>query len=60
MRQDLDRHRGATSVHRPGLFVINSERTVSYISVQSMPFVRPSFRELRGVLDLSIDIASPA
>lgn len=60
--------RGKTSIgieepalfHEPGLFVINADRTVYYLSVQSMPFVRPSFRELLGALDFAIEKSYPA
>ncbi len=60
--------RGKTSIgieephlfSEPGLFVINVDRTAYYLSVQSMPFVRPSFRELLGALDFAIEKSYPA
>jgi peroxiredoxin len=60
--------RGKTSIgieepplfSEPGLFVINTDRTVYYLSVQSMPFVRPSFRELLSALDFAIEKSYPA
>jgi peroxiredoxin len=44
----------------PGLFLINADNTVYYLSVQSMPFVRPSFRELLGAIDFAIEKSYPA
>lgn len=60
--------RGTTSIgveepalfSEPGLFVINADRTVYYVSVQSMPFVRPQFRELVAALDFAIEKNYPA
>jgi peroxiredoxin len=60
--------RGRTSIgieepplfSEPGLFVINADRSIYYLSVQSMPFVRPSFRELLGAIDFAIDKSYPA
>lgn len=44
----------------PGLFIVNSDRSLYYLSVQSMPFVRPSFRELLGAVDFAIEKSYPA
>jgi len=44
----------------PGLFVVNTDGTLYYGSVQTMPFVRPHFRELVGALDFAIDKNYPA
>jgi peroxiredoxin len=44
----------------PGLFLINADRTTYYLSVQSMPFVRPSFRDLLGAIDFAIEKSYPA
>ena len=44
----------------PGLFQINTDQTVYYLSVQSMPFVRPHFRELLAAVDFAIDKSYPA
>jgi peroxiredoxin len=60
--------RGVTSIGieepalfaEPGLFVVNADRSLYYLSVQSMPFVRPGFRELLGALDFAIDKSYPA
>ena len=60
--------RGKTSIgieepalfHEPGLFMVNADRTLYYASVQTMPFVRPHFRELLGALDFAIEKNYPA
>jgi hypothetical protein len=60
--------RGKTSIgieepalfSEPGLFVVNADRSLYYLSVQSMPFVRPSFRELLGAIDFAIEKNYPA
>lgn len=60
--------RGTTSIgieepalfSEPGLFIVNADRSVYYLSVQSMPFVRPSFRELLGAVDFAIQKSYPA
>ena len=60
--------RGKTSIgieepalfSEPGLFLINADQTVYYLSVQSMPFVRPHFRELLAAVDFAIDKSYPA
>jgi peroxiredoxin len=44
----------------PGLFFVNPDRTLYYMSVQTMPFVRPSFRELLGAVDFAIEKSYPA
>lgn len=44
----------------PGLFMINTDNSMYYLSVQSMPFVRPHFKELLGALDFAIDKSYPA
>ncbi|WJY22832.1 peroxiredoxin-like family protein [Fontisubflavum oceani] len=44
----------------PGLFLINPDQTLYYMSVQTMPFVRPHFRELLGAVDFAIDKNYPA
>jgi peroxiredoxin len=44
----------------PGLFVVNADGTLYYGSVQTMPFVRPHFRELVAALDFAIDRNYPA
>ncbi len=60
--------RGKTSIgieepalfSEPGLFMVTPEQTLYYASVQTMPFVRPSFRELLGALDFAIEHNYPA
>ncbi|MEJ6390982.1 peroxiredoxin-like family protein [Gymnodinialimonas ulvae] len=44
----------------PGLFLINPDQTLYYMSVQTMPFVRPHFRELLGAVDFAIEKGYPA
>jgi len=44
----------------PGVFVIRPDQTLYYGSVQTMPFVRPSFRELVSALDFMIENDYPA
>lgn len=44
----------------PGLFLINPDQTLYYMSVQTMPFVRPHFKELLGALDFAIANNYPA
>ena len=60
--------RGKTSIgieepalfSEPGLFLIRPDRTVYYLSVQSMPFVRPHFAEMLQALDFIIKNDYPA
>ena len=60
--------RGKTSIgieepalfSEPGLFVVNADRTLYYGAVQTMPFVRPHFRELLGAIDFAIEKNYPA
>lgn len=60
--------RGKTSIgieepplfSEPGLFLVNPDRTLYYMSVQTMPFVRPHFSELLGAIDFAIDKNYPA
>jgi peroxiredoxin len=44
----------------PGLFLVNADQTLYYMSVQTMPFVRPHFSELLAALDFAIDKNYPA
>lgn len=44
----------------PGLFLVNPDRTLYYMSVQTMPFVRPHFSELLGAVDFAIEKNYPA
>lgn len=60
--------RGTTSIGieepalfaEPGLFLINPDTTLYYMSVQTMPFVRPHFRELLAAVDFAIEKSYPA
>lgn len=60
--------RGATSAgveepalfNEPGLFVVDRDGRTYYASVQSMPFARPSLRELVSALDFAIEKDYPA
>lgn len=60
--------RGTTSIgieepalfSEPGLFMVTSQQTLYYGSVQTMPFVRPHFAELVGALDFAISKDYPA
>ena len=60
--------RGKTSIgieepalfSEPGVFLIRPDRTVYYLSVQSMPFVRPNFAEMIPALDFVIKNDYPA
>lgn len=38
----------------PGVFLVTPEQTLYYASVQTMPFVRPVFKEMIGALDFVI------
>ena len=44
----------------PGLFLINPDQTLYYMSVQTMPFVRPHFSELLSAVDFAIEKNYPA
>lgn len=44
----------------PGIFLINPDQTMYYLSVQSMPFVRPNFGEMVQALDYIIKNDYPA
>ncbi len=60
--------RGKTSIgieepalfSEPGIFLIQPDQTVYYLSVQSMPFVRPQFGEMVQALDFIIKNDYPA
>jgi hypothetical protein len=60
--------RGKTSIgieepalfSEPGLFMVQPGRKLYYMSVQTMPFVRPHFSELLGALDFAIKNDYPA
>jgi len=44
----------------PGVFLVKSDQTLYYASVQTMPFVRPKFAEMIPALDFIIDKGYPA
>lgn len=60
--------RGKTSIgieepplfSEPGVFMVKPDRTIYYLSVQSMPFVRPHFSEMVQALDFVIKSDYPA
>ncbi|MEK9970101.1 MAG: peroxiredoxin-like family protein [Ferrovibrio sp.] len=60
--------RGKTSIgieepalfSEPGVFLVKADGTLYYQSVQTMPFVRPSFADLVGALDFAIKNDYPA
>lgn len=60
--------RGKTSIgieeperfSEPGVFLIRTDKTIYYLSVQSMPFVRPNFGEMVQALDFVIKNDYPA
>ena len=60
--------RGKTSIgieepalfSEPGLFMVGPDQALYYASVQTMPFVRPSFSELVSSLDFAIEKNYPA
>lgn len=64
----ISRSRGTTSIgieepalfSEPGLFLVRADGTIYYMSIQSMPFVRPNFRELSAALDFAIEKDYPA
>jgi len=60
--------RGKTSIgieepalfSEPGVFLVRTDGTIYYSSVQSMPFARPAFSELLQALDFAIKNDYPA
>ncbi|MEM7178898.1 MAG: peroxiredoxin-like family protein [Pseudomonadota bacterium] len=64
----LSAGRGKTSIgieepdlfSEPGLFMVSGDGSLYYASVQTMPFVRPHFRELVAALDFAIEKSYPA
>lgn len=44
----------------PGVFLLRPDQTIYYLSVQSMPFVRPNFAEMVQALDFVIKNNYPA
>ncbi|KAB7616350.1 AhpC/TSA family protein [Amylibacter sp. SFDW26] len=38
----------------PGLFLVRPDQTLYFASIQTMPFTRPSFKEMLGALDFVI------
>jgi len=60
--------RGKTSIgieepalfSEPGLFLVRPDNSIYYLSVQSMPFVRPHFAEMVQALDFVIQHDYPA
>lgn len=64
----LSTSRGKTSIgieepelfSEPGVFLVRPDRTLYWLSVQSMPFARPNFGELVQALDFVIKNDYPA
>ncbi|RVU84664.1 AhpC/TSA family protein [Leucothrix sargassi] len=60
--------RGKTSIgieepaefSEPGLFMVRPDKTLFYASISTMPFARPSFKELLGSLDFVLANNYPA
>ena len=60
--------RGKTSIgieepalfSEPGVFLTRPDGTLYYISVQSMPFARPQFKDLLGAIDFALSNDYPA
>ncbi len=60
--------RGKTSIgieepplfSEPGVFLLKPDQSIYYLSVQSMPFVRPNFTEMVQALDFTIKNNYPA
>lgn len=60
--------RGMTSIgieepplfSEPGLFLVRPDGSIYFVSVQSMPFVRPKFPEMLQALDFAIENDYPA
>jgi len=44
----------------PGLFLVRPDGTLYFGSVQTMPFARPSFREIRGAVEWVLENDYPA
>ncbi|MCU0853363.1 MAG: hypothetical protein MUF63_00265 [Rhodobacteraceae bacterium] len=65
---DLSTSRGKASIgleephllSEPGPFFVDADRSVCHLPVQSMPLVRPSFRELLVALAFAIETSCPA
>lgn len=64
----ISRSRGTTSIgieepplfSEPGLFLVRADGSIYFVSVQSMPFVRPKFSEMLQALDFAIGNDYPA
>jgi hypothetical protein len=44
----------------PGVFLLRPDQSIYYVSIQSMPFVRPNFQEMVQALDFIINTDYPA
>lgn len=44
----------------PGLFLVRPDATLYAVSIQTMPFARPSFKQLASALDFVIKEDYPA
>lgn len=64
----ISQSRGMTSIgveepelfSEPGLFLISPDMSLYFSSIQTMPFVRPNFKELLGAIDFVIEKNYPA
>lgn len=64
----ISQSRGMTSIgveepelfSEPGLFLISPDMSLYFSSIQTMPFVRPNFKELLGAVDFVIEKNYPA
>ncbi len=60
--------RGKTSIgieepdlfHEPGLMLVKPDRSLYYLSIQTMPFARPKFEDILGAIDFAIEKDYPA
>jgi peroxiredoxin len=64
----ISKSRGSTSIgieepelfSEPGVFLISPDKSVYWLSVQSMPFARPNFSEMVQALDFVVKNSYPA
>ncbi|TDQ66642.1 AhpC/TSA family protein [Maritalea mobilis] len=64
----ISQSRGMTSIgveepelfSEPGLFLISPDMSLYFSSIQTMPFVRPNFKELLGAIDFVVEKNYPA
>ena len=44
----------------PGIFLVRADNTIYYISLQSMPFARSSFKDLLAAIQFILSKSYPA